>query len=434
MNDSTIDQKDNASTSGPSTIENALPGPAQQVSEDPHYTDGAWRAWSTVAGAFLIQFYVVGVVNAFGVFQDFYTTEWLTNYSASAISWIGGVQYFFELGCAPIGGKIYDAGFGRASVLLGSFLCTLSFFTLSLAHPNQYYQVFLSQALGMGLALVLVFVPTMTMVSEHFKTRRSLAMSICAASSPLGAILFTPLFNHLFHSSVGFQWGVRCGAFITVGCFVLGNLLLRPPTRRSPSSRSDTPVAPLLDLPYLFILGSGFFWALGGQTPNFYLQLYVRGRIPNSLVFDTFAILSVGSIFGRIIPGWLADKWGPINVVIPSLVAFGGVSFAMFGAVNPAGFVIFTLLFGYFFGTMIALHLPLVASITPRGTNMGRRLGWALFPLGIASTVGPPLQGAILGPGFVWWRPIVVSSISILIAACLSFAARQILRRPNVHT
>jgi hypothetical protein len=101
------------------------------------YLDGPWRAWSTgkkfalsiapgyltsfsvVIGTFIVQFYVVGVVcngimnqvslnshiifpkiTAFGVFQDFYTREWLNNCSASTISWIGGVTYFFELGCA----------------------------------------------------------------------------------------------------------------------------------------------------------------------------------------------------------------------------------------------------------------------------------------------------------------------------------------------
>lgn len=90
--------------------------------ETSDYADGALRAWSTVAGAFLLQFYAVGVVTAFGVFQDYYTTTWLNNYSASAISWIGGVQYFFELGCAPVGGKLFDAGYFRSSVVSGSLL------------------------------------------------------------------------------------------------------------------------------------------------------------------------------------------------------------------------------------------------------------------------------------------------------------------------
>ena len=91
------------------------------------YADGALRAWCTVAGAFLLQFYAVGVVTAFGVFQDYYTTTWLNNYSASAISWIGGVQYFLVLGCAPAGGKLFDAGYIRSSVVSGSLLSSFRF-------------------------------------------------------------------------------------------------------------------------------------------------------------------------------------------------------------------------------------------------------------------------------------------------------------------
>lgn len=115
-----------------STTKTSLPKTKEQENlviddETSNYTDGAFRAWSTVAGAFLLQFYAVGVVTAFGVFQDYYTTTWLNNYSASAISWIGGVQYFFELGCAPVGGKLFDAGYLRSSVVSGSLLSSFRF-------------------------------------------------------------------------------------------------------------------------------------------------------------------------------------------------------------------------------------------------------------------------------------------------------------------
>ena len=47
---------------------------------------------------------------------------------------------------------------------------------LSIVQPNQYYQVFLVQGVGMGLGLMFVFGTTMTMVSQHFRGRRALAM------------------------------------------------------------------------------------------------------------------------------------------------------------------------------------------------------------------------------------------------------------------
>lgn len=129
---------------------------------------------------------------AFGVFQDFYTTTWLTKYSASAISCIGGMQYFLELAGAPIAGKLFDAGYFRISVISGSLLSSARFvfsrhkryqinicysiFMLSLVKQNQYYQVFLTQSLGMGIGLSLLYLPTMTVISRHMLKHRALAM------------------------------------------------------------------------------------------------------------------------------------------------------------------------------------------------------------------------------------------------------------------
>ncbi|KAL1753086.1 major facilitator superfamily domain-containing protein [Schizophyllum commune] len=428
---------------GPSTgSTSAASVDEKQPSEEQPYPRGRWKAWSTVMGAFLIQFYVVGILTGFGVFQEYYTTEWLPSYSASDVSWIGGVQYLFELGLGPVAGKL--------------------FFMLSLVDRDQYYQVFLAQGVGMGLGLMFVFGTTMTMVSQHFKSRRALAMGVVAASSPLGSVMYTILLNHLFHGSTGFAWGMRYVAFATLGCFIAGNLLLHSPVKdmklkaregravakeeKSASSalvtqngsekaavsasktakrKSEGPTAPvangtlvtseapLWDLPFVLTMISALLWSLGATPPNFYMQLYAETHgVDQQLCFYSFAILSFASIFGRIVPGWMADRWGAANVFIPSLFMVAAISFGMFGCGHPAGLVVFAVVFGYFFGTVIAIYMPMVASMTPQGTNMGRRLGVSLVPVGIGSFVGPPISGAILGRHYDWWKTIVFSGVS----------------------
>ncbi|KAL1716158.1 major facilitator superfamily domain-containing protein [Schizophyllum commune] len=440
--------------------------------DDGAFPRGKWKAWSTVIGAFLIQFYVVGILTGFGVFQEYYTTAWLPSYTTSDISWIGGVQYMFELGLGPVAGRLYDAGYGRLSTLLGSFISMFSFFMLSIVQPNQYYQVFLVQGVGMGLGLMFVFGTTMTMVSQHFRGRRALAMGIVAASAPLGSIMYTILLNHLFHGPVGFAWGMRYVAFATLGCFVVGNAMLHEPVKNmrtrakerkaiknsskaeslttqrgdggdvsahekaidSPTQEATPPVeAPLWDLPFVLVMISALLWSLGATPPNFYMQLYAEMHgVNQQLCFYSFAILSFASIFGRILPGWMADRWGAAEVFVPSLGVVGEwlgvfldvfslgfwraratVVFALFGCGHPAGLVIFALVFGYFFGTVIAMYMPMVASMTPEGAGMGRRLGVSLTPVGIGSFVGPPMVGAILGPNYDWWKTIVFSGVSV---------------------
>ncbi|KAJ7938366.1 hypothetical protein B0H13DRAFT_2648764 [Mycena leptocephala] len=284
------------------------------------YLDGPWRAWSTVAGTFIVQFYVVGVV-------------------------------------------------------------------------------LLSQGVGMGLGLMLVFGPSMTMVSEHFNARRGLAMGIVAAASPVGAIVFTIVLNHLFHSSIGFTWGIRAMGFMSLGCFIFGNALICTPRKAKETT-------------------DWISMGTRGQHPEFlYAALRWDKNINQTLVFDSFAILSFGSIFGRILPGWMADRWGAANVL--SLLWLRVMCFAMLGCNNAAGLVVFALIYGYLFGTIISIYLPMIRDLTPDGTNMGRRMGYALSPIGLGSTVGPPMIGAILSGSFVWWRAIVCSAVIVLTAACL---------------
>lgn len=49
-------------------------------------------------------------------------------------------------------------------------------FMLSLAKPEQYYQVFLSQGMGMGVATGIMYTPVSSLVVQHFRKRRALAM------------------------------------------------------------------------------------------------------------------------------------------------------------------------------------------------------------------------------------------------------------------
>ena len=60
---------------------------------DPNsFPDGGAKAWLTVAGASACLFVSFGWVNCVGVFQDYYQTHQLKEYTASDISWIPALQ------------------------------------------------------------------------------------------------------------------------------------------------------------------------------------------------------------------------------------------------------------------------------------------------------------------------------------------------------
>ncbi|GJE93675.1 hypothetical protein PsYK624_098350 [Phanerochaete sordida] len=104
------------------------------------FPEGGLRGWATVAGAFCVQFCGFGYTSSFGVYQDYYVRVYLPNESASAISWIGSVNAFVVVGCGLFAGQLYDRGYFKLAVYLGSYLLVIGLFMLSLAQPHQFYQ------------------------------------------------------------------------------------------------------------------------------------------------------------------------------------------------------------------------------------------------------------------------------------------------------
>lgn len=49
-------------------------------------------------------------------------------------------------------------------------------FMLSLAQKQQFYQIFLAQGLGVGIAIGLLYTTSSSAVSQHFKKKRGFAM------------------------------------------------------------------------------------------------------------------------------------------------------------------------------------------------------------------------------------------------------------------
>ncbi|EJF60332.1 hypothetical protein DICSQDRAFT_171292 [Dichomitus squalens LYAD-421 SS1] len=78
------------------------------------FPEGGLRAWLTVLGGSMVVMCTFGIVQSFGVFQDYYTRVSLKEHSPSQISWIGSFQLFLLFAVALPSGRLYDEGFFRA--------------------------------------------------------------------------------------------------------------------------------------------------------------------------------------------------------------------------------------------------------------------------------------------------------------------------------
>ncbi|KAH0012615.1 MFS general substrate transporter, partial [Aureobasidium melanogenum] len=118
-------------------------GKAVSVNNVAAIPNGGTKAWLQVLGAWVLFFNSWGIINTFGAYQTYYETGILSSSSPSDISWIGSVQAFLLMLVGALTGPIYDAGYFRALLAVGSFGVVFGFMMLSLA--KTYWQVILAQ-------------------------------------------------------------------------------------------------------------------------------------------------------------------------------------------------------------------------------------------------------------------------------------------------
>jgi len=397
----------------------------------PPVPDGGWTAWLTVLGAWLALFSTFGYINAFGVFQDYYTRIYLNNVSPSAVSWIGSFQFFVPLVIGMVSGGLFDRGYFHHIMLIGSVLFVFSLFMLSLAKEHQYYQIFLSQGLGMGLGLGLVFTPAISISSHHFRRKRAMAAGIALSGSSVGAIVHPILLNNLFDDShTGFAGAVRASAYMLLGCLAIANLTMR--TRLPPRAKDAVAlsvwsrVKPIMsDTVYLCTITGSFFCQLSIYFPAFYIQLYaVTHGIDTRMAFYSIAILNAASVIGRIIPNMLADKVGPFLLVIPTTIICGGLMFAMLGITSVASMVVVAVVYGIFSGAYLALIVAAVVSLSRSPDELGLRNGLTFTTNSFAALIGTPIAGALLTERYNWVRPIIFSAVCVFVGAFFFVVAR----------
>ncbi|KAG2149283.1 major facilitator superfamily domain-containing protein [Suillus clintonianus] len=382
----------------------------------PHeFPEGGLAAWATTFGAFLVQLCGFGYTTSFGVYQDFYTQHYLTNETSSAISWIGSLNTFLVTAVGLISGSLYDRGYFYHLVIAGSLLQSFSLFMLSLSKPDQYYQIFLAQGIGLGIASGLVYVPSIAVVSHYFRRRRTLAMTFVASGSSLGAVIHPIMLNNLLNGRLGFGNGVRASAGLVSVLLLIACLCMR--------TRLDPPITPanyitaarkcIRDAPFLFAIAGGLFFQTGFYYPLFFFQLdSIKHGLSITFSFYSLVILNVSNCVARVTSGFIATFTGVPNLIIVATISGGVLTLGMIGLSSLASVVVLGVMYGYFAGLYIAMIAPLVATLTPDLSELGARMGICFFISGFGSLIGTPISGALLTSNYIWWIPALFSGVS----------------------
>ncbi|MCJ1377050.1 hypothetical protein MMC17_000140 [Xylographa soralifera] len=359
--------------------------------------DGGLQGWLQVVGSFILFFTSWGIVNSFGVFQTYYESDSsLSASSPSDISWVGSIQAFLLVFGGAITGPIFDLGYLRCLLLLGTFLTVFGIMMTSIA--SQYYQILLAQGICIGLGSGCLFVPSIAIVATYFTKRRALATGIATAGSSLGGIIYPIAFRGL-EPLIGFGWATRVLGFMTLVLLCVSIAIMKQRTGPRPPRSLWLPSA-FRVIPYTLVTFGITLIFIGMYFPVFYIQSYALTEIPgisHGFTFYLLVIINAAGVFGRILPTFIAAKVGLLNVFVPSALTPGILCLCWIPIKNVAGIVTFAILYGFFFGAFIGLVPAVVAQLTPDMAVVGTYMGMCLAIGAMGLLIGNPVAGALVG-------------------------------------
>jgi MFS family permease len=354
------------------------PGPAP---------DGGAKAWTQAAMAHLTIFSTWGWITSYGVFQEHYRTT--LGLTPSTISWIGSVQIFLLFFLGTFSGRALDAGLFRPVYITGSVLQLLGVFSMSAS--TNFWQLFLSQGLCLGIANGLHFCPAMSLVSTYFVRKRALVVGVAAMGSCTGGVVFPIIIQQLL-PRIGFPWTIRVCGFIMLLTNIYTIAFYRtrlPPRRTGPLVEWSS----FKEWPFMLYCAASFFNFWGLYFAFFFVGSFGREILgmsyPDSINL-LLTMVAVGFIW-RLLPNYFADKIGSLNMLLPFTMLAGTMLFAWIGVHSRSSLFVFAAIYGSGSAGMQSLFPAGLSSLTEDLKKAGVRMGMGFTIVSFACLTGPPL-------------------------------------------
>ena len=312
---------------------------------------------------------------------------------------------------------------------------------------TQYWQLFLCQGLGLGLAQGILFNLAVSLPTHWFQRRRAFALGIQASGSSLGGAVLPIMANRLL-GQIGYPWTMRIFGFmglvtLTGSYFIMNTRIAPIATVHNGGWRRiqwfDFSSLRILSFD-LFALGAAIIF-LGLYNPFSYMDIFTtQYAVPASGYY--LSILNAASTFGRIVPGYFADRVGRFNMAVPHLAAASVLLFIFPLCTKIGGLVPFSILFGFTSGLYVSIVPACLAQLGPIQT-LGTRNGLAFAIISFSGLVGTPIGGVLLGepvetmPGAPptyagWWRIMAFSGAVATVGTGLILASRQVATKGRV--
>ncbi|KAG5359589.1 putative transporter MCH2 [Yarrowia sp. C11] len=276
--------------------------------------DGGY-GWVSVGCAMAINATSWGVNSSFAVFLAHYLRyQTFARATATDYAFVGGLALGTGFLFAPLYIKVTQYVDLRILLFIGACMQTGS--QVSASFAKEIWHLYLSQGLLQGLALCVLFVPTINIVPMWFLKKRSLANGLSVAGSGVGGVLFI-LTTQRWINIWGLEWAFRATGIMTFVINTCAAILIREP---NPGFKMKFPCFNwklFFHYECALIFAWGFF-SLAGYIVMLY-SVSASGLaigLTNDQATNISAIMSGSMAIGRPLVGYLSDKFGRINMTL----------------------------------------------------------------------------------------------------------------------
>jgi sugar phosphate permease len=355
-------------------------------------TSGQFKVATT---GFLSLFSIVGIM-FYGLpfFYDFWVKEFgwsratVTSGNAFAKVSVGLLGFF--------AGWLIDRFGPRRLMLTGILMGGIALVGLSTVSTLwQFYLFYVFNALGYMCAGPL---PNQVLIARWFKKSRGKAMGFAYLGIGVGGMLVPQIAKWL---NIEFGWHqalMLLGILMVVIAFPMAWIVKEKPEMISKDIIVEEPTIPLNKIVkgwpfYLLLIGSMCsIGAVAGTSQNLKLFFSIDLKYTQAQSANIISLVLLSSIIGRLLMGWLADKFPKkyVMILIYTLVA-GSIPLLYFSS-TPGVIYLFAFIFGMGLGGDYMI-IPLMAAELFGVRIMGRVMGLVLTADGLAEAFSPMLVG-----------------------------------------
>ena len=387
-------------------------------------------AIQATATAFLVLFSIVGLAlwglpyyYDFMVQQFGWTRAQVTSGNALSKLVVGPIFGF-------IAGWLVDRFGPRRLMMAGILMAGAALIGLgSVSTLGMFYFFYFFNALGYVCGGPL---PNQVLLTRWFQKSRGKAMGIAYLGIGLGGAV-VPWISHYLVQHFGWQAALRClGLLVIAIAFPLALFVKEPQVSRPivPAKGSDSWTSAFRSGPlYLLIAGSMCSIAVvSGTQQNLKLFLTMDVHYGQGQATRLLSLVLASSMAGRLLMGWLADRFAKKYVMILIYVIVAGAIPFLFASGSPPMMYAFAILFGIGLGGDYMI-VPLITAEIFDAQLLGRLLGVILTAGGIAEAVAPWVVGRIRDVTGSYSRAFVF----LIAAALLSALAAAFLPKRAVR-